>query len=87
MKDETLVEAIKTDYTDAKISDADRAMLDWSDKLARTPSAMTEDDIKTLRGHGFSDRAIHDMAVVGAYFAFVNRVAEGLGVTLEKPTS
>ena len=37
----------------------------------------------SLRACGFSDRAILDIAQVVAYYAYVNRIADGLGVTLE----
>jgi alkylhydroperoxidase family enzyme len=44
---------------------------------------MTEADLEPLRQHGLDDRAILDLALVVAYFAFVNRIAHGLGVELE----
>jgi uncharacterized protein YciW len=44
---------------------------------------MTPDDVQALRDAGFSDRAIHDAAQVCAYFNYINRVADGLGVDLE----
>ncbi|MDH3591427.1 MAG: hypothetical protein OER88_06090 [Planctomycetota bacterium] len=59
-------------------------MLDYALKLTRTPEAMTSDDIAALRTHGFDDRAVHDICSITAYFAFVNRIADGLGVELEK---
>jgi alkylhydroperoxidase family enzyme len=40
-------------------------------------------DIDRLRGAGFDDRAIHDACAVIGYFAFVNRIADGLGVEME----
>ena len=40
-------------------------------------------DIEDLRLHGFDDLAVHDIVVVTSYYAFVNRVADGLGVELE----
>jgi alkylhydroperoxidase family enzyme len=40
-------------------------------------------DIGRLRAAGFDDRAIHDLCAIVAYFAFVNRIADGLGVELE----
>jgi uncharacterized peroxidase-related enzyme len=52
-------------------------------KLTLTPAAMTEADIEELRGHGFSDEAIHDAVQVAAYFNYINRVCDGLGVDLE----
>jgi alkylhydroperoxidase family enzyme len=58
-------------------------MLDYAVKLTRSPSEIDEGDVRTLRGAGFDDRAIHDICAVTAYFAFVNRIADGLGVELE----
>ena len=81
--DDDLVQALSDDYTAASLSDGDRAMLAFADKLTRTPAAMRAEDVATLRDAGFDDRAIHDVVLVVGYFAFVNRVAEGLGVTLE----
>ena len=58
-------------------------MLDYALKLTRSPSAMTEGDVEKLRRVGFADRAILDICQVGAYFNFVNRLADGLGAELE----
>ncbi len=59
-------------------------MLDYADKLTVAPQMMTRDDIEQLRGVGFDDEAIHEFCAVTAYFAFVNRIADGLGVELEE---
>ena len=59
-------------------------MLDYADKLTRTPGAMCEDDVISLRAHGLGDRDILDVNQVVAYFAYVNRVADGLGVTIDE---
>ena len=58
-------------------------MLDYCAKLTRTPSETTQADVDALRGAGFSDAAILDTCLVTSYFAFVNRIADGLGVDLE----
>lgn len=58
-------------------------MLEYADKLTREPWAMVEDDIERLREAGFGDSAILDINQVTGYFAFVNRLADGLGVELE----
>lgn len=44
---------------------------------------MTGDDVAALREAGLGDPGIHDAAAVVAYFNFVNRIADGLGVQLE----
>ena len=63
---------------------SDRAMLVYAMKLTRTPAAMTVADVDLLRTAGFDDRAIHDVCTIVGYFAFVNRLADGLGVELEE---
>ncbi len=62
---------------------ADRQMLDYAAKLTRRPWQMTENDVIALQELGFSDRAVLDIAQVVAYYAYVNRIADGLGVSLE----
>lgn len=74
---------MSADYRQAEISAADRAMLDYAVKLTREPTAITQADIEVLRRTGFSDAAILDICQVTAYYAFVNRLADGLGVELE----
>lgn len=58
-------------------------MLDYAAKLTLTPTMITEQDIHKLREAGFDDRAILDIAQITAYYAYVNRIADGLGVSLE----
>ena len=58
-------------------------MLNYVEKLTRVPGDMAEADIEALRGAGFTDRDILDICTVTAYYAYVNRVADGLGVQLE----
>lgn len=62
---------------------ADAAMLGYAIKLTQTPAAVRKEDVAALREAGFDDRAIHDICAVVAYYAFVNRMADGLGVELE----
>jgi len=78
-----LVAALQSDYRQAKLSPANRAMLDYTYKLTLTPWEMVEADVQALREHGFSDRAILDINQITAYYAYVNRIADGLGVPLE----
>lgn len=44
---------------------------------------MTPGDIEKLRAQGLSDRAIHDATQVIAFFNYINRIADGLGIDLE----
>ena len=61
----------------------ERAILAYADRLTTAPASVTETDIHRLRGVGLDDRAIHDVCAIASYFAFVNRMADGLGVELE----
>ena len=80
---EQLLAALSSDYTTADLAPADRAMLAYAVKLTRQPSAIATEDIAALRAAAFDDRAIHDICAITAYFAFVNRIADGLGVEVE----
>ena len=82
-KNDELPGALADDFRTAPIDADDRAMLEYADKLTRRPAAMTRQDVQALRHAGFSDAAILDICQVTAYFAFVNRLAEGLGVESE----
>ena len=59
-------------------------MLEYAEKLTIEPWNMAEADVVSLRDVGFSDAAILDINQVTSYYAFVNRLADGLGVELEK---
>jgi len=81
--DETLVDALSVDWRSAKLSDADRQMLEYTEKLTLRPWDMNESDVVALRERGFSDSAILDINQVTSYYAFANRLADGLGIELE----
>ena len=69
------------------LSTADRAMLAFAVKLAREPRAMTRDDVEALRAAGFNDTAIHDIVQIAGFFSYYNRLADGLGIDPEPPSS
>ena len=58
-------------------------MLDYAVKLTSEPWATNSGDVERLRRAGFDDTAILDICQVTGYFAFVNRLANGLGIELE----
>ena len=72
------------DWRQARLGDRERALLEYADKLTRRPGAMVEADLAPLRAVGMSDRAILEANLVVAYFAYANRIADGLGVVLEE---
>jgi len=58
-------------------------MLRFAVKLTAQPGAMNEADVEALRTAGFSDRDILDIVEVVGYYAYANRVADGLGIETE----
>ncbi len=61
-----------------------RALCSYAVKLTIAPAHMAQTDIEALRAAGFDDRGIVDANQVTAYFNYVNRIADGLGVVLEE---
>ena len=51
--------------------------------LTREQGRVTAADVNNLRSHGFDDIAIHDATQVVAYFNYVTRIADGLGIDPE----
>lgn len=51
--------------------------------MTRTSSAVRRQDLETLRQHGLSDRDILDAVEVIAYFNYINRIADALGIEPE----
>ncbi len=58
-------------------------MLRFTEKLTLRPSEMQRADVLTLRAAGFGDPDILGIVEVVSYYAYVNRIADGLGVALE----
>jgi len=83
VRDDEYAQSIFGDYKTAKLSPVDRILCDHAIRLTREPSKMTAEDIDRLRAHGLSDRAIHDATQVIAFFNYINRIADGLGIDLE----
>jgi uncharacterized peroxidase-related enzyme len=85
MRDQDLAQAVIDDWREADIDARLRAILVFADKLTLEPRAMRREDVDGLREVGLDDRAILETVQVTAYFNFVNRLADGLGVALELP--
>jgi len=81
--DDEFVKQFVKDYKTSPISDQDKKMLDYAVKLSLEPWNMGEADVQELRDAGFSNPGILDIAHVTGYYAYVNRLADGLGVELE----
>jgi uncharacterized peroxidase-related enzyme len=83
LDDDELLARIEGDWTTAELDDRRLAMLRFTDLLTRTPGRTRPDDVDALRSVGFTDRDVLDIVEVIAYYAYANRVADGLGITVE----
>ena len=81
--DDALAARIELDFETAGLSDKRLAMLRYAVKLTLTPGDVARPDIAALRKHGFGDIDILHIAEVVSYFAYANRIADGLGIPLE----
>jgi uncharacterized peroxidase-related enzyme len=83
LNDDALAERIERDYKTAGLDARRGAMLEYAEKLTRAPDRMERGDVERLRAAGLADADILAIAEVTAYYAYVNRIADGLGVELE----
>jgi uncharacterized peroxidase-related enzyme len=81
--DKELVEALEKDYATAPISPQDRLMLDYVVKVTKDATKVGKGDHEKLRAAGFDDRAILQITLIAAWFNYINRVADALGVGRE----
>jgi len=74
---------IEADWRTAHLGERRTAMLSFADRLTRSPGAMSPADVADLREAGFTDRDVLDIVEVVSYYAYANRIADGLGITIE----
>ena len=77
------ITGLAEDWQTVELDPVDRALVNYAVKLTQTPQQIDPTDITRLRQAGLDDLAIHDLCAVTAYFAFANRIADGLGIQLE----
>ncbi len=83
-KNRSLIDAMKADFHKVDIGEKDICMLEYAEKITLSPQDMKKEDVDKLRQVGFKESDILDIAMVASYFAFVTRIALGLGVELEE---
>ena len=72
-------EQIAIDHLHAKISIADKALLNFCAKLNSQRSKTGSSDVEALRTYGFSEQQILEAIVTVGFAQFANTVAFGLG--------
>jgi uncharacterized peroxidase-related enzyme len=74
-KSARIADQVAINYRKADISPRQEAMLDFALKVSRESASVGEADFEVLRGHGFSDDDIWDIAGITALFGLSNRIA------------
>jgi uncharacterized peroxidase-related enzyme len=78
--DPEFVAALEKDYRTAPITDQERVMLDYVVKMTKDATRVSPKDHEALRAVGFDDRGILQITLIAAWFNYINRVADALGV-------
>jgi uncharacterized peroxidase-related enzyme len=83
-KDEERVALVGADWRAVDgLSPRERAMLDYAEALTREPSTVGQARMEAMRQAGLSDDDVLAVNLIVAYYNFVNRIAEGLGVEVD----
>ena len=72
------------DWRTAELGVRRDAILTYAEKLSVRPAEVGREDVDALRAVGLEDADVLALAEVVAYYAYVNRLADGLGVALEE---
>jgi uncharacterized peroxidase-related enzyme len=78
--DDELIAALRADYKSAPITDAEKVMCDYVVQLTKDATKIHPGYHERLRAAGFDDRGILQITLIAAWFNYINRVADALGV-------
>jgi len=77
----SLVTAVLQDYRTAPISDREKALFAFIEKVNRESSRLQKEDIEDVRAAGWSEDALYDAITVCALFNFYNKWIDATGVS------
>jgi len=79
-RDPLVADQVAINFRKADISDRQKAMLVFADKVARESATVDDADFENLHAHGFDDEDIWDIGAIAAFFALSNRMANLIGM-------
>jgi uncharacterized peroxidase-related enzyme len=74
---------LQEDFRTAPITPQERVMLEYVAQITKDAVRVTRQDHERLHAAGFDDRAILQITLIAAWFNYINRVADALGVGRE----
>lgn len=75
--------AVRRNYRDAGLDDRQVEMLAYAEQITRDASQIDEADIQRLRGVGFTDLNIADIALAASFRSFMSRYFDAVGARTE----
>ena len=79
-KNPLIADQVAINYRKADITDRQKAMLDFAMKVSSRAYEVGDEDIETLKAHGFSEDDAWDIAAIAAFFGLSNRLANVTGM-------
>ena len=80
LENRPLVDAVLQDYLTAPISDREKAIFAFIEKMNRESSRLRKDDVEEVKAAGWSEEALYDAITVCALFNFYNKWIDAAGV-------
>jgi len=75
-----LLKSLLDDIDSAAVSDKLKPVLKYVAKLTRDPARIVIADTDAIRAAGWDDDAIHNAVCVVAFYSFMNRYVDGIGL-------
>ena len=77
----SLVTAVLRDYRTAPISDREKALFAFIEKVNKESSRLRKGDVEEVKAAGWSEEALYDAITVCALFNFYNKWIDATGVS------
>ena len=81
LENRPLVDAVMEDYRTAPISEREKTLFAFIEKMNRQSSRLRKEDIEQVKAAGWSEEAIYDAVTVCALFNFYNKWIDATGVS------
>lgn len=78
-EDERKADSVAVNWRHARLTERERALCAYAEKLTLTPAAVVEADLEPLRAAGLTDEQIMEAVQVIGMFNMTNRVSSALG--------
>lgn len=72
--------SVRSDPEAAELTERERVIVRFAEKMTRTPGALGPADLEGLRAVGLDERGVLQVTSIAGFFNYVNRMADALGV-------